>query len=40
MVLEKNMLIYFRIWKPGIIRYPCGGFADLENTYWQAQLLI
>ena len=36
--IRKEYADLFRIWKPGIIRYPGGGFADLENTYWQAAI--
>ena len=32
--LRKEYADLFRIWKPSIIRYPGGGFADLKNTYW------
>lgn len=32
--VRKELADLFRIWKPGIMRYPGGGFADLENTYW------
>ncbi|MGI6369275.1 MAG: T9SS type A sorting domain-containing protein [Ignavibacteria bacterium] len=33
--LRKEWADLFRIWKPGIMRYPGGWFADRPTTFWQ-----
>ncbi len=32
--IRKEYADFFRIWKPGMMRYPGGGFADAPTNFW------